>query len=289
MEDLKWFVCRQLADLVEAALIDEVELAPKPGLVDPLSAGVHKDMDHQLFLVSAKTLTPFFEEMAQAAWQVPMSQTLREAIASIGRRAETTMLKATNGVNTHKGAIWALGLFVSAVSSQYGRKQSLFFPEIFSDIQTLVSFSDRQGAATNETHGHAVKQKYGGLGAFGEAATGYPHVQIALADYFSRDLVLSDENKLHMLLAIIASLDDTCILYRSDPAVLSHVQGLATTANQQALPNHDFQSLNDYCQRMHISPGGSADFLAASLFLLSLESIASPGSVKARHEIVTQK
>lgn len=247
--------------------------------------------DHlsQLFLVSAKTLTPFFEEMAQAAWQVPMSQTLREAIASIGRRAETAMLNATNGVNTHKGAIWALGLFVSAISSQYSRKQSLFFPEIFSDIQTLVSFADRQGAATNETHGHAVKQKYGGLGAFGEAAAGYPHVQIALADYFSRDLVLSDENKLHMLLAIIASLDDTCILYRSDPAVLSHVQGLAATANQQALPNHDFQSLNDYCQRMHISLGGSADLLAASLFLLSLESIVSPCSVKARHEIVTQK
>ncbi len=276
MEEQKKRMCHELARLVENALIDEVELAPKPGLVDPFNTGAHTDMDHQLFLLSAKTLTPYFEEMAQAAWLTPMTQTLRESIAAIGRRAEVAMLAATKGINTHKGAIWALGLFVSAVSSQYSRKQALFFPEIFSDIKTLVSFEDRQTTVDDSSHGARVKRTYGGLGAFGEATAGYPHVQIALADFYGREERSTTQKRLHMLLAIIASLEDTCILYRSDKAVLSRVQQLAGLANQSKLPNQAFTELHMFCLTQQVSPGGSADLLAVSLFLLSLEDKVTP-------------
>lgn len=78
-------VTQQLAALVEEALIAEVTLSPKPGLVDALDAGAHSDMDYALFLKSAKTLTPFFEEMAQIAWHHAIDQELRERIAEIGR------------------------------------------------------------------------------------------------------------------------------------------------------------------------------------------------------------
>jgi len=95
----------------------------------------------------------------------------------------------------------------------------------------------------------------------------------ALADYFSRDCTNETEKRLHMLLAIIATLDDTCILYRSNQEVLALVQQLAQKANQQALPNPAFQALAAFCQSENVSPGGSTDLLAASFFLLSINSI----------------
>jgi len=76
-----------------------------------------------------------------------------------------------------------------------------------------------------------------------------------------------------MLLAIIATLDDTCILYRSNQEVLALVQQLAKKANQQALPNPAFHALAAFCQSENVSPGVSADLLAASFFLLSINSV----------------
>ncbi|MEG1504403.1 MAG: triphosphoribosyl-dephospho-CoA synthase [Enterococcus sp.] len=268
--------CHEFALLVERALIAEVELSPKPGLVDALNTGTHTDMNHELFLISAKTLTPFFEEMALVSWNHPMTQTIREKIGEIGRRAEAAMFQATDGVNTHKGAIWAMGLFITAVSSQYSLTQQLFLPKIFSDIQILVSFPDRFVEKNLPlSHGEKVKKKYGNGGAFAEAAAGFPHVQVALSDYFNRSQEDSTEKRLHMLLAIIASLDDTCILYRSDQTVLAQVQSLARKANEQSLPNKSFEQLHTYCQTQAVSPGGSADLLAASFFLLSLEHLTN--------------
>lgn len=123
--------CRRLAQLVEEALIAEVTLSPKPGLVDAIDSGAHHDMDQVLFQRSARALTPYFEEMALVSWGSSMSQELREAIAAIGRKAEQEMLAATGGINTHKGAIWALGLLISAVSSQLSRKQRIFYQKSF--------------------------------------------------------------------------------------------------------------------------------------------------------------
>jgi len=70
-------------------------------------------------------------------------------------------------------------------------------------------------------------------------------------------------------------LDDTCILYRSDQTVLAQVQSLARKANEQSLPNKSFEQLHTYCQTQAVSPGGSADLLAASFFLLSLEHLTN--------------
>lgn len=127
INDERKAVTQQLAALVEEALIAEVTLSPKPGLVDALDAGAHSDMDYALFLKSAKTLTPF-EEMAQIAWHHAIDQELRERIAEIGRKAEKAMLIATNGINTHKGAIWAMGLLISVIA-QKSVWNSLFFIE----------------------------------------------------------------------------------------------------------------------------------------------------------------
>ena len=116
-----------LATLAVRALIAEAELTPKPGLVDQRGPGAHADLSLMLMKRSARSLRPHFEQMALASFgQVP-NQTLREELGAIGRSAERSMLLVTNGVNTHRGAIWALGLLVSAVAMEVSS------PEVVAD------------------------------------------------------------------------------------------------------------------------------------------------------------
>src|SRR5512133_2524486 len=105
-----------LAQMVVTALIDEATLTPKPGLVDFRGRGAHRDLDWMLMCHSAWALHPGFCAMAEAGASGMHTQRLRERIGRIGRHAEVTMLQATGGVNTHRGAIWALGLLVTAAA-----------------------------------------------------------------------------------------------------------------------------------------------------------------------------
>lgn len=103
-----------LAAKAVQALVDEALLTPKPGLVDTRDSGSHSDMSIGLMIKSARALEETFQRIADASYLHPVDQSLREKIASIGREGEQQMFSATNGVNTHKGAIWALGLLTSA-------------------------------------------------------------------------------------------------------------------------------------------------------------------------------
>ena len=107
----------RLADLAVDALIDEADLSPKPALVDRRGSGAHSDLHLGLMHASALSLWPMFKEMAEAAVQfAEIGQPLREALGRIGREGEAAMLRTTGGVNTHRGAIWALGLLVTAAA-----------------------------------------------------------------------------------------------------------------------------------------------------------------------------
>ena len=103
---------RRLAALATGCLLDEVRLTPKPGLVDRRGSGAHQDLTLALMERSAHSLTPAFQALALACWQQPADVALRQRVGQLGREAEARMLQATGGVNTHRGAIWALGLLV---------------------------------------------------------------------------------------------------------------------------------------------------------------------------------
>src|SRR5690349_19083732 len=109
-------LAEHLADQVVAALIDEVTLTPKPGLVDTRGRGAHSDLSWLLMVHSAWTLHPTFRAMASAGQTIADPQLLREHIGQLGRQGEAAMMAATRGVNTHRGAIWALGLLVTAAA-----------------------------------------------------------------------------------------------------------------------------------------------------------------------------
>src|SRR5471030_3535879 len=103
-----------LAHQATQALIDEARLSPKPGLVDSRGAGAHQDLSLALMERSAQSLQPTFYHLALHSWLRPADVALRQEIGRLGRLGEQHMMTATGGVNTHRGAIWALGLLVSA-------------------------------------------------------------------------------------------------------------------------------------------------------------------------------
>ncbi|WP_426288508.1 triphosphoribosyl-dephospho-CoA synthase MdcB [Enterococcus durans] len=271
-EKQREMVAAQIAYSVEKALIAEVELSPKPGLVDAHSTGAHHDMDLSLFLRSAKSLTPFFKQMAIVSWNHPIDQELREKIAEIGRQAEKAMLKATNGVNTHKGAIWVMGLLSSVISQKISGNESLDYPQLFETVGKLAAFPDSKFQTKQKSHGLVVKKKYGVNGAYEEAVLGYPNLAHALTSYESFSTDSKEQKQLHMLLVLMSTIEDTCVLHRSDETTLFKMQKLAYDASKRLLPNPSFSELLRFCQKKQISPGGSADLLAAGIFLVEVKS-----------------
>lgn len=265
---------RCLSRLACQALIAEAELTPKPGLVDRRGPGSHTDLSLPLMRQSAAVIEPYFREMASISIETEPDRELRENLGAIGRKAERAMYAATGGSNSHKGAIWSLGLLVSAAAMQ-GDVHASFIAE---DAGAIASHEDRCASA-KESHGRLMATRYRATGARGEAASGFPHVmKLGLPILRAKRLagVPEDFARLDSLLSIMSKLADTCVLYRGGRAALFAVQhgatevieagGCGTSAGWRS-----FQQLDVRLRVLGISPGGSADLLAATLFLDAVE------------------
>ncbi|WP_336353248.1 triphosphoribosyl-dephospho-CoA synthase [Pseudomonas atacamensis] len=261
----------RLADLAVDALIDEADLSPKPALVDRRGNGAHTDLHLGLMHASALALWPAFKELAEAALEIgEVGVPLREAIGRIGREGEQAMLVTTNGVNTHRGAIWALGLLVTAAALQ---------PKSIALCAARLALLDDRYAPTPLSHGAQVAQRYGARGAREEAQLGFPSVlQRGLPQlHKSRANGHGEQNaRLDALLAIMTELADTCVLYRAGEPGLQAMQagaqavldagGSASLSGRRRLHELDQQLI-----ALNASPGGAADLLAATLLLDRIE------------------
>lgn len=261
----------RLADLAVDALIDEADLSPKPALVDRRGNGAHTDLHLGLMHASALALWPAFKEMAEAALEIgEVGVPLREAIGRIGREGEQAMLVTTNGVNTHRGAIWALGLLVTAAALQ---------PKSVALCAARLALLDDRYAPKPLSHGAQVAQRYGARGAREEAQLGFPSVlQRGLPQlHKSRANGHGEQNaRLDALLAIMTELADTCVLYRAGEPGLHAMQagaqavldagGSASLSGRRRLHELDQQLI-----ALNASPGGAADLLAATLLLDRIE------------------
>ncbi len=263
---------RTLAGMAVGALVDEAMLTPKPGLVDMRGSGAHRDLSWLLMCHSAHALAPAFEAMAYAGSTIASLPALRHRIGAIGREAEATMMAATNGVNTHRGAIWALGLLVTAAAQ--GPASGLA-----ARASALARLADPGAPAHTGNKGEAARMTYGVGGARGQAAAGFPHVfDVALPMLRASRRRGDSESaaRLNALLAVIAQLDDTCLLARGGVPALTAAQsgaqavldagGSATVAGQAAL-----RALEQDMLARGTSPGGAADLLAAALLVDRIE------------------
>lgn len=249
-----------VADLAERALRLELDTTPKPGLVDRRDNGAHKDMDYALMSKSISALRPYLTRLAlESAKDIDPAK-----IKEIGIEAEKAMLKATSGVNTHKGALFCIGLSVAAASnlaSATGSVQTYSFKE-------LVSRAASEIPSARGTHGAEAKRSFKAVGALENARAAYPEL---FADWLPYYLSLEgDPFRCHKtLLHIMTTLDDTNILHRRGE------EGLARAKSEAARLLEDFSesglsSLNKDFIRENISPGGSADMLSLTIFINSI-------------------
>ena len=223
-----------LADLAERALRMELDTPMKPGLVGPDSVGAHKDMDYDVMRKGIAAIRPFFPRIAMAGTPDELRQ--------LGIDAEAAMLAATSGVNTHRGAIFALGL-------------------------ALYRHPIAETAARLD-NGSSKRREAGVRGAMQMAKDGYKELFEDWLPYYAG--VKSDAYGLQKtLLRIMATLDDTCVIHR-----VGFERAMAVKDEAKALAGHfDLDVLRQMCGRYAaegISPGGAADMLALTILIDSI-------------------
>jgi triphosphoribosyl-dephospho-CoA synthase len=232
------------------------------------------DLSLELMRRSAESLEPFFKSMAVVSRQLPLGRPLREQLGTIGRTAERAMYMTTGGTNTHKGAIWVLGLLVAA-ASYTNEAEPFHLAKVAGSISRLPDLAHPELVS----HGAIVRSRYGFTGARGEAYADFPHViDIGLPALRAArgDGKSESASGLSALLSLMATLDDTCVLYRSGSEGAALVKAGARSVLAGGGPETDagdaaLHQLDQDLLARRVSPGGSADLLAATIFLDSLE------------------
>ena len=253
-----------IAHLATQALQAELDTTPKPGLVDKDNNGAHHDMDYALMQRSIDTLHPYFVKLALlgSADALPSHTAIRDA----GIEAEKAMLSATNGVNTHKGALFSMGLAVVAAAHEKDTDS----------LQTTIKALAASFPDTNGTHGSKAKLLSKGItaikGALDNAREGYEMLFAEWLPFYIKRRKEHDEHTLHKtLLRIMCDLDDTNVIYRTDLATAEEVKqearALLDSFSEAALKDMD----RHYTTR-NISPGGAADMLSLTIFIGSIQT-----------------
>ena len=248
-----------LAEQAVQALLQEVRLTPKPGLVDRANNGAHRDMDLALFEKSAEALRHYFIRAVELGMDDPHCM---PQLQQAGLQAEQTMFAVTGGVNTHKGALYAFGLLLAAMGSSLVRTDELFFR-----ASVLASAGKAPGP---ETHGSDVRRKYGAKGARQEAEEGFPAAREALSYLDSHG-----GDAIGALLHIIGCCADTNLLYRGGEEGLLFARDWAKRVLDAPQEQREslLQEMDAAFIEKNLSPGGSADILAQALFLQSTRKI----------------
>ena len=289
------------------ALLYEVAVTPKPGLVDRHNSGAHNDMDFFTFVDSCMALESYFIAIEETIdnlyceviscdcnfstmtqehtrnWNNLNAKKVFNAIQPLGILAEKNMLETTNGVNTHKGAIYALGLNLAAVcESKYqcsqkndDEKIAWIRNRISQYVTDAVNYElEHINPTVKRTYGINQYLRYGLLGARGEAARGYPTVfeiglpelKMALAENLSLE-----HAAIQVLLKIIVALDDSNVIGRKGIGYLHESQSFAELVLQNGAMRTErgrelIVKYDQWCIKERISHGGAADLMAVVLF-----------------------
>ncbi|BAI74982.1 triphosphoribosyl-dephospho-CoA synthase (plasmid) [Azospirillum sp. B510] len=257
------------------ALYAELALHPKPGLVSPLDSGSHDDMDMGTFLRSLFALRGYFRTIAAAGTEGAGFATLRD----LGIAAERRMLAATGGINTHRGAVFGIGFLAAAAGWRMRRGLTLRDDALGATVADLWGAEILAAAPrAPDSHGALAVRRHGARGARQEAAAGFPTLFTIALPALERALAEGADAEralVQTLFTLMAELEDTNLLHRGGPAGLAFVRGEArrfldrggvfrTRWRAQAL------TLHRACVARRLSPGGSADMLAAAHFVHAL-------------------
>ena len=265
----------KIASLAVESLLFEVAATPKPGLVDRENSGAHTDMDFSVFLRSAAALSPFFLTFAafgfSSAGKDPVS--VFSDARKIGLEAEKEMFRATNGVNTHKGLIFSMGLLCLSSGMLSGEGESATPSAVSARVAEMTSgLCEKDFLNSPMTNGEKIHAKTGVTGARGMAESGFSAVVNDFLPFLESRLDSGEDTNLALvrtLLFILSQIDDTNVIHRCGPLLAKEVR---QAAKEAIFASEDaVRELDRRFVRQNVSPGGSADLLALTWFFHRLK------------------
>lgn len=280
----------QIGQYAEKALLVEVALTPKPGLVDRRTNGAHTDMDFYTFIDSIVSLTPFFPLYIEAGFTHANKLTqLFSVLRQIGQKAEEKMLQATHGVNTHKGANFSFALLLGATGVHLKNGACLPFTAI--DTREILALSatiakevllkDFQNLTKKKqlSHGEKLYLDYGILGIRGEAINGYPSLALLLDFLRGQTEPDTELRLLQALIFLMSKTEDGNLLHRGGIQAWKQVKKECSLIHQKNPKKEqlitELIAYDKILTARNLSPGGSADLLALGIYFSLLEGLFS--------------
>jgi triphosphoribosyl-dephospho-CoA synthase len=267
----------RLGRLAVASLHAELVCAPKPGLVTPFDSGSHDDMDAATFYRSLFALRGYFHAIAQAG----AADAGFDALRRLGLSAEVAMRQATDGINTHRGAIFSLGLLTA--SAARCRRQGQAAPSAAAVCRGVMHWADALHAAPLDarSHGQRVMREHRIAGVREQAAAGYPLLHGVAVPALARAQAWGVEREaalVHTLMTLIAVVDDLNLLHRGGAQGLAFAKRtaqafLARGSVRQPGWRRQMEGISHAFVTRRLSPGGSADLLACAWFLVQQEAL----------------
>ena len=266
---------QKVADFAIKALLYELSVTPKPGLVDMDNNGSHRDMDRFVFINSALSLRKYFEECFEIGYATKNTECekVMNCLKVAGKKAECEMYKATNGVNTHKGAVFSLGLIASCC----GRLAFTSFDkdDLISECSTLygsIVQNELNGTGKELSYGEKCYKEYGIKGARGQAAEGYKSVLDGAYEVLKHCLHSGfgiNHSGGIALLYLIRDIDDTALLHRAGIKGAMKVRKKITDIllNNPYPDIGTIKRIDDFFIKRGYSSGGAADMLSLCFFV----------------------
>lgn len=258
------------SNLALKSMILEVSSSPSFGLVSPKTQGSHEDMDFFTFISSSFAISPFLKKFFEAGFSPLNLDLIFKKIREIGKKAEKEMFTATNNINTHKGMIFLMGIFLANLGKiKYENKDldllSIYISDMCKDI--LKDFENIKNKK-NLSHGEKLFLNYGIIGIREVAKNGISLVFNKSIKIFEDNIYLGiNTAMIKTLIFLMKNLDDTTILHRHNFEVLSEVKKTASSLLIKDFNLAEIETIEKDFSKRKISPGGSADLLAITILL----------------------
>ncbi|MDW7668543.1 MAG: triphosphoribosyl-dephospho-CoA synthase CitG [Bacillota bacterium] len=275
-------ICLYINNAAIKSLLYEVGVSPKPGLVDKYNNGSHSDMDILTFIDSSIALNGYFYDCCRISLDnkdLPYDE-LFNLLRTRGIKADKDMLRATGNINTHKGAVFSLGLLASAAALTYFQNNSFDSEDILIEAGEICRHSFLKdfnminpGRITN---GEEIYLKYGIKGIRGEAVSGFPTIRneaLPFINSLEKENINFNDKCVMTLLKIMSVADDTNIISRGSIESLDYIKKKSKDILSMPLDSQIkliFEFDKDLIDK-NLSPGGSADLLAATLMIYFLK------------------
>lgn len=280
-----------IASLAQRAILYEVSTTPKPGLVDRWDSGSHNDMDFFTFMASSSALYKGLYDCVLEGYSFEEydETKLLSNIRKPGIHCEKSMFQATNGVNTHKGIIFSMGILCAAVGRLYRQNglNNMMAELISNEVKNIcrgLTERDFKEVMKKEklTHGESLYKMYGYKGIRGEVESGFNTVLTnavpVLRQWKENKTFSLNDLFLHTLLKLMSESEDTNVIIRGGVESYSYIKAMSKNFIKSGGMNQCdaviiLNNMNLEFIKRNISPGGTADLLAVAIFLGLMEGI----------------